>query len=280
MSNLKEESLELKKKNIKNYTNKRLYVFLIVSCVLYVFFFSTNFIFPPTFRGVEVLSPGEKVEAEGRTLTLLSWVYSEKEKKMEALLMIDNLSLDGLEKYTWEIRDKDSNKKVDIVLERNNLVVLDIYDIKKDYTELKLTMSKRDEDKKVSSTFRELYFYTSKKVIRNVDHISKKTYEEYLNDASNTLIDGYKKEIKKLEKEIEDKQLKIGKAKEKINEIEKEEKYMTESEKKEAAEKILGISDKKKEYEDEKSECEKKVKELNKKIKLKEKEISEGKENE
>lgn len=270
---LKEENLKLKNKKIKKYTNRKLYTFLFASIFIYAFFFLSNLFMPPTFEGVETLKIGSSVEMESRKLTLLSWTYSKEQQKMEVILGLENLSLDGVKKYDWKILDKFGVKKSKVIMETEDIIVLNIYDIKEDFTELKLIMGIRKEDKDIKTNFTELSFYTNNKIVTKVENIKEKTAKEYYKDATDSLIRGLEKNIAEEEKNIKELEEKIEIAEKKIKDLKNDMKFQTSAEKEISIEKILEIGDKVKDYQDDIKESKSKVKEIKKKIILKQKQV-------
>ena len=274
---LKEEFLKLQKKKIRKNTNRKLYIFMAITAIMYAFFFSSNLFMPPTFTGVDPLKIGSSIESEQRKLTLLSWTYSKKQEKMEIILNLENLSLDQIKKYSWQVTDKFGKKKTEVVIDEDSLIVLNVYGIKKNFTELKLIMGIRRQDKNIDTKFSELSFYTNSNIVSNVSYIGTKTVAGYKRQACFSVIKGYEKEIEKLEKRINTYEEKIDTANEKIKELNADIKYQTVSEKQATLEKILEITDKKKDYDDSIKECKNKIKETGKKIELKKKQLEEKK---
>lgn len=263
---LKEEAYFQKKERIRKKGNRFLFFFMLVFLCGYTFFLTSPYWLPPVYQGVSPAVIGKPMEENQREITVSSWQYSEKQQLLEVIIEINNLSLDGINRYKWTARDKKGRLKSRTVLETDKLVVIQVK-LKKDWTEAAIHMNLLSKDNG-KTKFDPFSFYVNDKVVKNVGHIGKQTKEGYMAICYESKIESYRGEIRKLKKKIRKEEQGIREADKKIKELKKESKYQSEDEKEKSTTTIKTIEDEKEKFEAEIEEYCKDIEEFNTKIAL------------
>lgn len=174
-----------------------------------------------------------------RRLTLIRWDYSENDKKMQIQFKIENRSYDGKDEYEWAAVDRNKgNLKTKAVYQDRKILVIEIEDIPKNWSVISLRMAMKGEDPNQAFLFK---VYGNDTNVRSVSQISGKDKNDYyIFDLENEIaLD--RKEIKKQEKTISEKEKNLKELQVILNAKTADLKYMTEKEIEEANEEILGL---------------------------------------
>lgn len=218
---LKERLLREQTEQLKRGQNRFLIGFLILFFAVYIFFFSSTVWMPESYTGIQTTAAGTQKYIEDRTVTLASLSYSETQKRVEAIIQIQNQALDGINRYEWEVFDRQKGRmNTKLVLERDDLVVLHI-SVPSRWTELSIRMNLPDSEER-------LRIYASKQDIEAVSSITIQTPQDYERVILRQLIAEYRKEIKKEESVIQEQQKRIKEADKQIQKLQEELIYETE----------------------------------------------------
>lgn len=258
------------KKDIHNKGNRLLYGFLIFVISGYVIFFSSKLWLKAPYEGVEVTPVGKTITNEDRAVTIDSWKYSKNEKKMEIMVNVENLSLDGVETYDWKVKTISKNLDTKVLMESRELTVIEVNNVPRRWTELALIMKLKESDKGKGSEFKMLKLYTNKKHIKYVNKIKRKSTEEYKVEQINEIINGYKREIKEIRKSSKEIEKSINNADKKIDDLTLDMKYQTNNEQMKTGEEITNIMSEKERLTDSLNSKKEEIAELKEKIKIKE----------
>ena len=262
----KEEKYKAGRKKLKRYENGFLYAFITIFLIGYGFFFLSPYILPKTYEGVRITNIGETVNVNDRKITLDDWTYSKKQKAMEIVIETDSYSVDGINEYNYEVRDKNKAYKIKEVLNSDGLTVIRAYKIPKDWTEVVLRIGLTPEDREKNEEFTTIKIYMNDLSVRNVDEIRDRTEKEYLVDSYNLRISIYQDRIKEIDQEISEYEMQKEEADKRIKELEDSMKNQTENEKKETSSNISNLKINKESMDnmigsltDEKNELEEKI---------------------
>lgn len=239
---IREENFNNKNRKMKESGNKLLTAFLVIFIAGYVFFFSSSVWMPIPYEGVTVTPYGTGIEQNDRTVMIDNWTYSEADKKMEITISIEDLSLDGIKSYVWQVRTPQEYLKTKVIIDTPEFVVIHVENIPRRWAELALIMNISPEEQQKNSDFSELRLYTSDLYVNKVEHITEKSLDEYLKVARTDRIASYKNQLaEKMEekKRIEDG---IKVANDKISELEKSLDFKTEEEQETTLNNINAIS--------------------------------------
>lgn len=226
----KERVNKLRKRRYKSY-NKRMKYFMVVFIVGYAIFFTSQLWLPPTYVGVPVTKVGGSISANNRQVKVDSIDYSKKDRVIEVILEIDNLSIDGVNSYNFKAKDRRGNLKTEVVSESNKFVVLHIKKVSRRWTEIGIVISLKAEDEKKNTDFDPMRVYISNKIAKNVDTIDIKSDEGYVRLAKKRQIEGVEEQITELKHIISKNNKDIKSIKGKISELKKEKEVQTVKEK-------------------------------------------------
>ncbi len=180
----------------------------------YLFFFTSNFWLNNQTHIDNSYMLGDILTANERNVAITSLEYSKKDKNLEAIIEIENVSLDKFNKYTWFILYKNEFVKPNLILERSNFVVLELEDISsKDAMILKM--------KQKDTGFKNIIFRVDPKYIKSVDSIEKLNEDGYIKKSIKSKISIYSKNISSIKKEINEKKEVSNLASKKISRLEK-----------------------------------------------------------
>lgn len=264
----KEENYKRKKKKINKDNNTFLIKFILIFVIGYLFFFTSKVWLPKAYEGVEITPIGTTIELNNRNITVDSWEYAAKDEKMEIIVEIDNFSIDGIKDYIWSIKGKGVKYKSSIVKSDGKFYVLEVYDVKKDWTEVSLNIDIKEKDKKkVKDEFTPVKIYTNDKVVKNVADSHILSLKEYKIKAYKNKILITKDKIRKNEQFKDKCERGITEASGKIAEIKKDLQAQTEDEQNESKTAIENLENEKEGLKDKIIEGEKENKKLEEKIK-------------
>lgn len=271
----KEESYRARQYRLKSGSNRFLYTFLIVFVLGYVIFFSSRLWLPATYVGVEVTQIGQPVTENEREITIESWTYAREEQRMEILLEIRSNVIDETEDYSFGVRNKEGAFPVKKILQDEDLYVLHVSNIPKDWTEVSLRIEGSREGSGQEGAFDSVILYMNDKEATEVRHIEEKSQEEYLRIAIEQKIKGDRKNIRELKKENWEINDSITAADKKIAKIKEEMGYQTPAETEDSMDDIDSLERMKKDFQEERKENEKEIEELENKISLKKQKLKE-----
>lgn len=262
----KEKLLKMKEKAQRSKGNRFLWGFIIVFIVGYAIFFTSKHWLAPVYVGVPTTKIGETVSQNDRDVTIKSWVWSKEQKKMEIIVSIDNLSIDDEDYYSWIVKDRNGRLKSKVVLEKPDFVVINVFGVKSDWTELALVMSLESGDRKKDNAFKPITVYASTDTVRSVDEIEDKSEYEYKRAAVEEIRMSYEKQIKALHSENQEKEKQIEAINEKIAELAAKKELEAESDAAVTQEKIDKLTDEKDTLQKEIDDAKAVIKDLNDKI--------------
>lgn len=263
------EKTHIKKKKIKS-GNSLLYGFLVFFILGYGIFFSSKLWLKAPYEDVPITPIGKTITEEDRSVTINSWKYSREEKKMEIMATIENLALDNIETYKWSVKTASSTLNTNVIMEGNELVVIEVTDVPNNWAEAALYMELKDRDKNKNTDFKLLKMYTNEANVKAVKEIKRKSVAGYKKDLIFAKIDGYKAQLKSMEKTKIEIMTAIKLADKKISDLTDEMKYQTRSEQMKTGEKISALAAEKESLLDNLNNKKAEIKETKKKIKIQE----------
>lgn len=229
---VREEVARNRVRRIKSQSNKILATFVAVFVLGYLFFFTSTLWLPPTYTGAAVTPIGSTVSFNDRNITVANWSYSPEEKRMEIIIKIDNLSIDGIDRYDWTLRDKNGKLRASVTAETDDMVVVVAEKVSRRWTEVALRMRLKAEDMDENPDFGSYDIYMSDKEVNEVSHIPEsRSMAEYMQVAVDTQVNGLQKQIEALEKESGELNRQISEANKKIEELTADMEHQTTSEK-------------------------------------------------
>lgn len=215
--------LNLKEKKIKS-KNMFLRIFFIFFIGGYAFFLTSKQWFPADGKVIPATRLNHELNYEDRIVTVNRWEYSPEQHIMEVELTIDNQSLDGIDKYKYEVLERKNGKlMVEPMVEKQNFVMLRISNIPDNWLELSLRL-------KIPKAKNNLRLYTNKNDVKRVNELKNLSVNGYMIKHINTVIDNYQNKIKVNEKEISKLEKKIINAKNNISNITEQMQYQTDQE--------------------------------------------------
>lgn len=275
---LKKELFEEKERQIEKKGNRFLFKFIIIFIVGYTIFFSSKLWMPTTYTGVEITKVGTTIEKNKRSITVASWEYSREEETFEIITEIDNFSIDGIDKYVWEVLGKGKKYKVQ-VKQSNNFYIIIVKDVKSDWSEVSLNIDLSEKDKSKNSEFEPVKIYMNDKNVKNVSKIITHTGLEYQIKAYENEIEIVDKSIEKLNDDKYKINESIKEADRKIQELKSGEGNLGISDRSELNEKMENISTEKENLKEQISEKDEKIKGLEKKKNFLKKKLEKLREN-
>lgn len=256
---------------------KKINPYLVLVCAVISIFYTVMLTsagwYPENDGGYQETRIFETLENETlqRTLTLIRWEYSEKQKEMQVQFRIENNAFDGKDTYDFAAVDRNRGT-LDAVstYQDSEILVVTIKDVPEKWSTISLRVALNHDDPNTDYIFK---LYGNDKNIKNVsriEHLSKNGY--YILDAQ-AGIEELEKEIKLEKKEIEKNQNSIKELSEAITAKTDAMRYMTKQEKEETQitiESLKGSSEAHQtditEHEGNIEEYEKRIKKLNEKI--------------
>ena len=275
---LKEELFKEKEKQIKKTGNKFLFKFIIIFIVGYTIFFSSKLWMPTTYTGVEITKVGTTIEKNKRRITVASWEYSKEEETFEIITEIDNFSIDGIDKYVWEVLGKGKKYKIK-VKQSNNFYIITVKDVKSDWSEVSLNIDISDKDKGKNSEFEPIKIYMNDRNVKYVSKITTHTGLEYQIKAYENEIEIVDSDIEKLNKDKYRINEKIEEAERKIKELNSGDGNLGIADKTELNDKIENINTDKENLKGQISEKDEQIKKLKKKKNFLKQKLEELREN-
>lgn len=223
----------LKNRKKKNSRYVWLFFFLIIGG--YVFFFISPDVFHMKSESLYT-EQGESLKyADNVNVSIKEWNYSNKQNLMEVVFSIQNTSIyiknTDIKYYAFCNRLERNQKRVEcsveVKLNEYNLVSLWIGDVPKDFNTCTLILTS-DVSTPDESEYLELY--NNREKVKKVKSITEKSLLEYKVDDYNSIIKGYKDEIKKNDEAIETLNKEIAQLKTQNTELKNSEVYVTANE--------------------------------------------------
>ncbi len=264
----REKSYSDKRKKIKKSGNKLLYSFIAIFLLGYGIFFSSKLWLKAPYEGVPITPIGKAVTEEDRVVIIDSWKYSREDKRMEIIVSVENLSLDGIDSYKWNVKTANGSLDTKVVSENKDFTVLHVNDVPRRWTEVALVMELKPEDKSKESDFKLLKLYTNKKHVKAERHIKKKNTLAYKREQIKGKIENYQNQLKELLKQKKDIEGSINNADRKIKELTDDMKYQTGSEQMKTGEQISGFSSEKESLKEKLDDKKQEIKEMKEKIRI------------
>ncbi len=160
---------------------------------------------------------------QNRDVQILSWDYAKDQNEMEIIIELDNKSMDGIKNYSYEILDRKKGYfKIDPIVESNDLLILNVTEVKKGWSEvsLRITIPEVEENNT-------LKLYTNKNEVSEVSEINEKTENQYRLECIDLKINDYKLQIETLSSENLELQEQISNMQSGIEDYKEKERYQT-----------------------------------------------------
>lgn len=267
MQGSRETEIRQQNERIKKSGERFLKTFLLIFIGGYLFFFSSPLWMPDNYTGLEPTKINDTVTANERDVTLVSWIYSKEEKKLQAQFEIKNMSIDGFNQYEWGAVERNKGViKTEVVLQTDDMAVINLLNVPRRWTEISLRMNipaSSEEEDEVT-----LKFYAVKNSVERVTHIKEKSSTEYMIFAAENKISVYRKEQRALKKDIEKQENSILSAKRTIKKLEADKKYQTADEQFETDERIMEINNEIRIFEAQIEKDASDIKQLQEKVKM------------
>lgn len=225
------------------------YLLTLVAIIVigYTFFLSSKIWMPPDKASVPATEVGHQVEANERRVSIVSWAYDEEQRKMEIMIDITNMSVDGINHYQWSAMEINKGRlQVEVIMEDNDFVVLHILKVPKRFEEISLRMGINSEDElKRDELFNDIRLYATKEsVLRKVIR-SDMSEVDYRIAACDAKIGTFNTQIEERRTLIEKERHVISEADITINNLEKSKAHQTISEIEETDSAITEVRNKK-----------------------------------
>jgi len=204
-----------------------LIIFIVLILSGYMFFFMSPLLFSDSSEIKQTPFNKNQSLGNGRTVSVSSWEYSQKQALMEVQLDISNTNYDGLDLYDFAVVTKSgSYKSVKIyqVVQDSDFVVLLIKGIPENFKITSLRMAVHGGDGTI------IKLYTSEDTVTYCKEIKEKTKKDYYIEKIDNKIAVIEKDNKKLSEEIKKIKDTITNINKKNVELSKSEKYQTENE--------------------------------------------------
>lgn len=203
--------MEFKNYKLKKKINPILSLSVIVVAIFYIVAISSGMWFPRESGEYEIAKYNTKYEVADlkRSFSLINWEYSKEQKMMEIQFKVINKSFDGIENYSWSAAERFKGKlDIKLVYEDTNILVVQIKDIPKKWNTISVRIALNGNNPETEFFLR---FYGNSTNIKAVEHIPKRSQNDYcIKDTQNDIklyeasILKNNKNIKMLEKEIKE----------------------------------------------------------------------------
>lgn len=169
------------------------------------------------------------------------WTYNKKKSFMEVVLKVKNIGNDPVKptyEFMAQLKTSKDHLPIELVYQKENLYVIHINKIDKDFTELGLIVRENRDETYIASLQSDSEEPQSVIVLKTNFHdvsinnqLRKRTDNEYLAESIDREIEGYKGKIKTLSEEDIPRQVELIKSlQEDIKDMEKQKKYQTATE--------------------------------------------------
>lgn len=210
------------KGKLKNRYNRYMTIMIIFFVVGYGFFFTSKFWCDDTGDLKSATRISSVRNWEDRSVQLLSWNYSERQQEMEVQVMIDNQSYDGINTYDISALEKTKGfLNTEVIINEDGFYVVRITDIPKKWNQISFRINLPNDN---SSTCK---LYTNKEEVAYVDTIEDKTYNQYMNERLDSVIDTYYAMIENLQDDISEQNTLIENCNADIEKLQAEKEFQT-----------------------------------------------------
>lgn len=274
MAKLNDTVIAERNEKVKRSGNRLLVSLLILFIGGYFVFFSSNVWMPPAYEDITVTPLGSTLEQSSRRITLLSWTWDEEAQKQEIMLDIKNAATDGVDTYTYEVKDINKGSlNVEVVIEMPDFVVLRLPDVPSRWTELSLRIMLPAEDapEGEEETLAVVKMYTTKEAVARSSIGKKQSEAAYRSLACDIRIASLTRQIDQLLAEIKGYKETAENAVKRIKELEAEKEWQTESEQTETLSMITELQGTMAAAESDQEEAARQIQELQAQIELQEK---------
>lgn len=190
-------------------------IFLIFFVIGNLFFLSSNAVFHGTSSIITPTKYEEPLSWNGRVIQLIRWEYDPSRKLMEVELSIEeNISLDGVKNYQYVSNEyKAGAMKVNAVAETDDMLIVQIENVPKNYTILSLHVNTPEGDPE-----EDLVVYGNNHTVHQT-YIEERTVNEYAVAKAERTIEKMKQNIVTSKKVIEEQCVAIENGNSRISEL-------------------------------------------------------------
>ena len=176
------------------------WIILVIIVLGYTFFFTSKFLFHEEKSLLYTEMQTEQPLSNEVSLTLQKWIYSPKENLMMVMFSAKNDSLQNLD-LNWSTAERHNNTmlnlETEIIYPFENIVVVNIAGIHKNFEEISLSLQLDSED--VANPV--VQFYTNKNLVATVEKIGTYTDNDYRIEYLNIQKSDKEKAVKELSDE-------------------------------------------------------------------------------
>ncbi len=203
----------------------------------YLFFFTSNMIFPNHTKYM-FTPPGQVANfSSTRTVTLERWNYSPAQKIMELIVTMENNDFDSNNEYqsscVINVKGKEYQAVMTPIINEENYYVMQIKNVPNNFSQATLQIKIKNDD-----TSKTVKLYTNQDEIKLVDNITAKTKNEYVKEQTQDNMKQYKAVIVELQNKNDEILIQISNIKTANQKLEDDKKYQTENEIAETNQKI------------------------------------------
>lgn len=274
MVKLNDAVIAERNEKVKRSGNRLLVGLLVLFIGGYFVFFTSNVWMPPAYEDITVTPLGSTLEQSSRRITLLSWTWDEETQKQEIMLDIKNAATDGVDQYTYEVRDINKGSlDVEVAIEAPDFVVLRLADMPSRWTELSLRIMLPAEDapEGEEEKLAVIKMYTTKEAVARSSIGKKQSETAYRSLACDIRIAALNSQIDQYLADIQEYKKTVSNAEQKIQELEGETQWQTESEQAETLSMITELKGEIKAAESGQEDAGREIKELQAQIEMQEK---------
>lgn len=249
-------SQNAKKQNYLRNKSMFIGIFVVVVSFLFVFLFSSPYIFKRSAEQMYFTETGKEIEiGDNHTVMIESWQYSKDSNEMEVVLSFNNTSFDGIDTYQYAaISRDDSNNtqqlKTETLYESSFFSVVKISQLKK-FTEVRLLVSydtspllSSDKEQQTNSAA----LYTNINKVEEVDKFAEKDIVSLYKEKLNNQINEINLSITELQGEINEYKTIQTNILNRVAEIRDNQQYMTDTEREASEQQIQNYENSYNEY--------------------------------
>lgn len=219
--NYLKEKIKLENKQ-RDRNDRLLKVFIGIFVIGYLFFFNSNLFMPKVYRYKEVTPIGAVLDLEDYVLTFDTWDYSKKDHSFEIIFDVQNLTLDNDADYKFIVRRGDKIYKTEVYKKMGDMVVVRAKGVPRRWTECMLSVQAGSKSTNIRMNDKEV------NRVRSIRDRSNKEYRRY---AATRKLDGMRASIKRIRKQMSERDKRLKIAHEKLEDLEKMKNFQTEKEK-------------------------------------------------
>ena len=199
--------------------SRRLWIYMFVVVIFYSLMFTSKYYIPPKSYAYNI-GP-EKFGDQSYLVT--GWRWAQDSRKMEVVVSVDNVYIEPEEisvSLAMTSNRKETTVHGDVVIKRNDLIVILFDGVEKEYSEFRIHMYFPKND---------IQFANNINQVELVEEITEKTETEYLIDAKQGMAAYYQSVIEEAEAQIAENETQIEEYNLEISRIREREAYMTEA---------------------------------------------------